>query len=167
MPRSLLSHWLGHTSEKSLDAYYNDPAEEARQLDEAMSSVLTPIAMAFAGTLIDSENQATRGDDPSSKLEFAHEGKLKSVGNCGKHSFCATSSVPIPCYRCKYFEPLVDAPHQEVLDALEQRQTAEQQALKIGGLRNLLIPIDLSSDINAVKNCIARCNARIAVREIS
>jgi len=167
VPRSLLSHWLGHTSEKSLDAYYNDPAEEARQLDEAMSLVLTPIAMAFAGTLIDSENQATRGDDPSSKLEFAHEGKLKSVGNCGKHSFCATSSVPIPCYRCKYFEPLVDAPHQEVLDALEQRQKAEQQALKIGGLRNILIPIDLSSDINAVKNCIARCNARIAAREIS
>lgn len=165
--RSLLSHWLGHTSEKSLDAYYNDPAEEARQLDEAMSSVLTPIAMAFAGTLIDSEDQATRGDDPSSKLEFAHEGKLKSVGNCGKHSFCATSSVPIPCYRCKYFEPLVDAPHQEVLDALEQRQAAEQEALKIGGLRNLLIPIDLTHDINAVKNCIARCNSRIAVREIS
>lgn len=167
VPRNLLSHWLGHTAEKSLDAYYNDPAEQARQLDEAMAPVLTPIAMAFAGTLIDSEDQATRGNDPSSKLEYAHEGKLKSVGNCGKHSFCTTSSVPIPCYRCKYFEPLVDAPHQEVLDALEQRQAAEQQALKIGGQRNLLIPIDLSSDIIAVKNCIARCNERIAVREIS
>jgi hypothetical protein len=159
VPKHMLSHWLGHTSEKSLDAYYNDPAEEARQLDEAMAPVLAPLAMAFAGTLIDSDDQATRASDPTSKLEFACAGELQSVGRCGKHSFCATTSVPIPCYRCKHFEPLVDAPHQEVLEALVQRQTAEQQMLRIGGLRNLLIPIDLSADIRAVENCIARCNA--------
>jgi hypothetical protein len=139
----------------------------ARQLDEGMALVLTPLAMAFAGTLIDSEDQATRATDPTSKLEFACEGELKSVGRCGKHSFCATTSVPIPCYRCKYFEPLVDAPHQEVLDALVQRQSAEEQALKIGGTRILLIPIDLSADICAVENCIKRCNHRKAELEIT
>jgi hypothetical protein len=52
------------------------------------------------------------------------------------------------------------------LDALQQRQSAEEQMLKIGGQRNLLIPIDLSSDIRAVENCILRCNARKAEREI-
>lgn len=162
VPKHMLSHWLGHTSEASLDAYYNDPAEEARQLDEAMGPVLVPLAMAFAGTLIDSEDQASRANDPTSNLEFAHAGELKSVGRCGRHSFCATTSVPIPCYRCKHFEPLVDAPHEQVLKALLQRQTAEEQLLKIGGQRNLLIPIDLSADIRAVENCIARCNARNA-----
>lgn len=167
MPKHILSHWLGHTSERSLDAYYNDPAEHARQLDEAMAPVLTPLAMAFAGTLIDSEDHATRANDPTSKLEFARTGELKSVGRCGKHSFCATTSVPIPCYRCKYFEPLVDAPHQEVLEALVQRQAAEEQMLKIGGTRNLLMPIDLSSDIRAVENCIAHCYARKAEREMN
>lgn len=167
VPRHMLSHWLGHTSERSLGAYYNDPAEEARQLDEAMAPVLAPLAMAFAGTLIDSEDQATRASDPTSKLEFARADELKSVGRCGKHSFCATTSVPIPCYRCKYFEPLVDAPHSEVLEALIQRQTAEKEMLKIGGLRNLLIPVDLSADIRAVKNCIARCDARQAEREMN
>jgi integrase len=167
VPKHLLSHWLGHTTAKSLDSYYNDPAEMARQLDEGMALVLTPLAMAFAGTLIDSEDQATRATDPTSKLEFACEGELKSVGRCGKHSFCATTSVPIPCYRCKYFEPLVDAPHQEVLDALVQRQSAEEKALKIGGTRILLIPIDLSADICAVENCIKRCNHRKAELEIT
>ncbi|MGV8677295.1 site-specific integrase [Pseudomonas aeruginosa] len=162
VPKHTLSHWLGHTSEKSLDAYYNDPSEQARTLDAAMASVLAPLAMAFAGALIESEDQATRANDPTSKLEFAQAGELKSVGRCGKHSFCSTSSVPIPCYRCKHFEPLVDAPHQEVLDALVQRQVAEKQALKIGGPRNLLIPIDLSIEIRAVENCIARCIARKA-----
>jgi hypothetical protein len=166
VPKHILSHWLGHTRERSLSAYYNDPAEQARQLDEIMAPTLRPLAMAFAGTLIDSESQAIRADDPASKLEFAREGELKSVGRCGKHSFCATTSVPIPCYRCKYFEPLVDAPHHEVLVALIQRQAAEEKPLGIGGQRTLLIPIDLSSDIRAVENCIMRCNDRKAERKI-
>lgn len=167
IPNHILSHWLGHTSERSLAAYYNDPAEQARQLDEAMAPALAPIAMAFSGTLIDSTDQATRASDQTSRLEFARAGQLKSVGHCGKLSFCATTSVPIPCYRCKHFEPLVNAPHQEVLEALIQRQAAEEQALKIGGMRNLLIPIDLSADIRAVENCIARCNARNAEKELN
>ena len=167
VPKHVLSNWLGHTSEKSLGAYYNDPAELARELDEAMSPALAPLAMAFTGTLIDSENQAKRASDPTSKLEFSRAGELQSVGRCGKHSFCATTSVPIPCYRCKHFEPLVDAPHNEVLEALQERQAAEEQMLKIGGQRILLTPIDLSSDIRAVENCITRCNARKAEREIN
>ena len=162
IPRHVLSHWLGHTSEKSLEAYYNDPAEDARQLDEAMAPALVPLAMAFAGTLIDSEEQASRYDDPNSRLEFATDNILKSVGHCGKHSFCATTSVPVPCYRCKHFVPLVSAPHGEVLEALTHRQAEEKKALKIGGARNLLVPIDLSADIQAVQNCIDRCNARKA-----
>ncbi|XGA78618.1 hypothetical protein OR573_08750 [Halomonas sp. CH40] len=160
VPLHVLSHWLGHTSEKSLLAYYNDPAEDARKLDETMAPVLMPLAMAFAGKLIDSEEQASRSNDPLSRLEFSKNGELRNVGNCGKHSFCATTSVPIPCYRCRHFEPLVFAPHKEVLKALKIRQEEENQALRIGGARDLLVPIDLSADILAVKNCIDRCNAR-------
>lgn len=160
VPLHVLSHWLGHAREQSLQAYYNDPAEEARKLDEAMAPALMPLAMAFAGNLIDNEKQASRSDDPTSRLEFANSSELKNVGNCGKQSFCATTSVPIPCYRCRHFEPLVTAPHEEVLEALTFRQKEENQALRIGGARNLLVPIDLSADILAVQNCIDRCNAR-------
>ncbi|QOZ96004.1 site-specific integrase [Stutzerimonas stutzeri] len=160
VPKHVLSHWLGHTSDKSLKAYYSDPAEQARQLNDAMAPVLTPLAMAFTGALIDCENDATRATDPSSKLELASKGELLTVGRCGKHSFCSTASVPIPCYRCKHFEPLVNGPHEEVLNALTQRQGAEIEALKYGGQRNLLIPIDLSAEIRAVELCIYHCNAR-------
>jgi len=162
VPRYVLSHWLGHTKLHSLEAYYNDPAEDSRRLNEAMLPALMPLALAFAGKLIDSESQATRADDPTSRLEFANDGQLKNVGNCGKYSFCGTTSVPVPCYRCKHFEPLVYAPHAEVLTALLQRQVEENQMLKIGGQRNLLIPIDLSADIRAVRNCIECCNVRKA-----
>ena len=162
MPKNVLSFWLGHTSEDSLASYYNDPAEEARKIGAAMEGVLAPLALAFTGRLIDSESQATRADDPESKLEFANMGALKNVGSCGKYSFCATTTVPVPCYRCKLFEPLVFAPHQEVLDALLKRQADEKAMIKIGGTRQLLIPIDLSADIRAVQSCIDRCNARKA-----
>lgn len=107
-----------------------------------------------------------RATDATSRLEFSSGGVLNNVGRCGKQSFCATTSVPIPCYRCKHFEPLVDAPHHEVLEALLQRQIAEDLMPKIGGTRILLIPIDLSADIRAVKNCIARCDIRKAEREV-
>ncbi len=116
--------------------------------------------MAFTGKLLDDESQATRANDPESTLEFAADGNLKDVGKCGKHSFCATTSVPIPCYRCKMFEPLVHARHEEVLHALLKRQAEEDAIIKIGGNRKLLTPIDLGPDIRAVQACIARCDAR-------
>jgi integrase len=166
-PRHVLSFWLGHATEKTLDSYYNDPAEEARQLNDAMKGALVPLAMAFTGRLLDDESHATRANDPESTLEFAAQGNLKNVGKCGKHSFCATTSVPIPCYRCKMFEPLVHAPHEEVLDALLKRQAEEDAMIKIGGARKLLTPIDLGPDIRAVQACIARCNARKAELEAS
>lgn len=165
MPKHVLSFWMGHEDVRSLDSYYNDPAEEARQINEAMKFALAPLAMAFTGKLLDDESQATRANDPESTLEFAANGNLKHVGQCGKHSFCATTSVPIPCYRCKMFEPLVNAPHEEVLHALLIRQAEENATIKIGGNRKLLTPIDLGPDIRAVQACIARCNARKAELE--
>lgn len=161
-PKHVLSFWLGHTYEKTIDSYYNDPAEEARHLDETMKRALVPLAMAFTGKLLDDASQASRANDPESTLEFATEGNLKDVGKCGNHSFCATTSVPIPCYRCKLFEPLVYAPHAEVLCALRKGQAAEDAMIKIGGSRKLLTPIDLGPDIRAVQACIVRCNARKA-----
>lgn len=164
-PKHVLSFWLGHEHESSLDSYYNDPAEEARQINEAMKGALVPLAMAFTGKLIDDESQATYANDPESTIDFAANGNFKNVGKCGKHSFCATTSVPIPCYRCRMFEPLVFAPHQEVLHALLHRQAEENAMIKIGGNRRLLTPIDLGPDIRAVQACIAQCDARKAELE--
>jgi integrase len=164
-PKHVLSFWLGHTNEKTIAAYYNDPAEEARKINDSMKGALAPMAMAFTGKLLDDESHALWANDPENMLEFSAQGDLKNVGKCGKHSFCATTSVPIPCYRCKMFEPLVYAPHEEVLHALLRRQAEEDAKIKIGGARKLLAPIDLGPDIRAVQSCIVRCNARKAELE--
>ncbi|MEJ5905595.1 site-specific integrase [Pseudomonas kermanshahensis] len=161
VPRAILSHWLGHISDKSLHSYYNDPAEQARQIDELLAPMLTPIAMAFTGTIIATDAEATYPNDPLKRLDFANDGLLHYLGRCGKFSFCATTSIPIPCYRCRNFEPLVDAPHEEVLDALRYRQAQEQALImKSGSMRDLLIPIDLSGDIRAVERCITQCKIK-------
>lgn len=162
VPKHILSHWLGHSTLKTLDAYYNDPAEEARKINDAISPILTPLAMSFTGRLIDTESELERNINKEhvNNLEFAKNGSLRNVGLCGKHSFCSTTSIPVPCYRCKYFEPLITAPHEEVLEALLKRQEAENEIITYGGQRNLLIPIDLSADISAVERCIKLCNTR-------
>ncbi|EGH16229.1 hypothetical protein Pgy4_24463, partial [Pseudomonas savastanoi pv. glycinea str. race 4] len=67
---------------------------------------------------------------------------------------------PVPCSRCRVFEPLVDAPHEEVLEALIYCQAQELAVIKPGSMRNLLNPIDLSADIRAVERCIALCKAK-------
>lgn len=160
VPKSILSVWLGHSSDDSIDSYYDDPAELARTIDEYMSPTLTPIALAFHGRIIATDADATHPNDPLKSLELAKDGILHHMGKCGKFSFCSTTSVPIPCYRCRSFEPLVDAPHEEVLEALLYRQDQEQSVVKAGSMRKLLIPIDLSPDIRAVERCIALCKAK-------
>lgn len=160
IPKAVLSYWLGHNHDGAIDSYYNDPAEEARKLDEKMGTGLAPIAQAFHGRIIATDAEATYPDDPLKNLEFANAGKLKDVGKCGFYTFCGTSSIPLPCYRCRSFEPLMDAPHEEVLEVLLFRQAQENEIVKLGSQRNALIPIDLSADIRAVERCIQLCKAK-------
>jgi hypothetical protein len=160
VPKLILSYWLGHNDEDAIDSYYNDPAEEARNLNERMAPGLAPLAQAFHGRLIKTDSEATYPNDPLKSLEFASNGLLKNVGKCGFYTFCGTSSIPLPCYRCRSFEPLVDAPHEEVLEALRFRQAQENEIVKLGSQRNMLMPIDLSADIRAVERCIQLCNIK-------
>ncbi|THF34467.1 site-specific integrase [Pseudomonas atacamensis] len=155
--RKVLSYWLGHESLKSIDHYYDDPAEDARKLNDDIKPILSPLAQAFAGTLRDSEAHASRGGDPSTRVEL--DGR-KAVGSCGS-DFC-TASVPIPCYRCSKFEPWVDGPHEEVLLRLYERQEEENNIHIPSSARSILRPLQLTKDIDAVKLVIRLCDARKA-----
>lgn len=158
--RALLSYIMGHTNLKALDAYYKDPAEEARVLDEAMKGSLTQLHMAFTGKLLGkNEKLKIIKESPDSILEHHAGHKLSPVGNCGKHSFCSTQTIPIPCYRCNSFQPFVDANHRQVLEALLSRQEQENQIIHLGSSKHLLNPIDLSADIDCVLNVMAQCQA--------
>lgn len=156
VPRVTLQYWLGHEREGSLDHYYDDPAEDARLLNDQIQVILAPLAQAFSGSIRDKESDATRGNDPSSRIEL--DGKI-NVGSCGEHGFCS-ASVPIPCYRCSKFEPWVDAPHDEVLIRLIERQEEENNIHLPSKGRRMLVPLQLDKDIAAVKLVIKLCDAR-------
>lgn len=156
VPRTTLSYWLGHEGNGSLEHYYDDPAENARILDIEMRVILAPLAQAFLGSLRDTESDAIRGDDPSSRIEL--DGS-HNVGTCGEHGFCS-ASVPIPCYRCSKFQPWVNAPHEEVLIRLIERQQEENNIHIPSKGRRILIPLQLEKDIAAVQLVIQLCDAR-------
>ncbi|UVM36007.1 hypothetical protein LOY28_14740 [Pseudomonas sp. B21-017] len=156
VPRATLQYWLGHSENTSLDHYYDDPAEDARLLDLEMQVILAPLAQAFSGTLRDKESDAVRGNNPASRIELdGHH----SVGTCGEHGYC-NASVPIPCYRCAKFQPWVDAPHEEVLLRLIERQEEENNIHMPSKTRRILVPLQLNKDIAAVKLVIRLCDAR-------
>jgi integrase len=156
VPRKTLSYWMGHESLKSIEAYYNDPAEGARLLNESMKIILAPLAQAFSGSIRDKESDAIRGSDLSSRIEL--DGR-KGVGTCGEFGFCS-ASVPVPCYRCTKFQPWVYGPHEEVLFRLLDRQEEENNIHLPSKARRMLVPLQLDKDIDAVKLVIRLCDLR-------
>ncbi|UXH38374.1 hypothetical protein [Pseudomonas promysalinigenes] len=154
--RQTLSYWLGQESLSAIDSYYNDPAELARKIQDGIGYIYAPIAQAFMGCLVEKENEATRGDDPSSRIEI--DGDI-ALGNCGHEGFCS-AAVPIPCYRCSKFQPWIDGPHEEVLARLLKRQEEENNIFLKSKSRRLLTPLQLDKDIRAVETVIALCKQR-------
>jgi len=113
---------LDHTDTQNIDVYTANTEEMADHIDEIMAPILAPLAQAFAGTLIDSERDALRANDPHSRVK---NGKSHNVGNCGTYSFCALGYRA--CYPCIHFQPWRDAPHEEVLqEVLAERKRQEE-----------------------------------------
>ena len=116
-----------------------------------MGFQLAPYAQAFAGVLVDTEKEARRGNDPSSRIR-SEEGN--GIGTCGEYGFCG-ANVPIPCYTCMHFQPWLDGPHEEVYqDLLAKRE----EVVNITG--DLQIAAVLDRTIIAVADVILRCKVR-------
>jgi len=115
-----------------------------------LASDLTPLAQAFSGTLIDSEKEAARANDPRSRI---NNNNGNPVGNCGKFGFCANGAVH--CYTCNKFQPWLNAPHTEILTSVI---TERDRKRKMGASEFVLQGHNRS--INAIKVVIEKCNAR-------
>ncbi len=116
---------------------------------------LAPLAQAFAGTLIRDEKEATRGDDPRSRIiDLRIDRSGAPMGSCGQYSFCGFS-MPIACYECKLFEPWLDGPHEAVLDHLlaEHERIAKITAPTIASLniRSMLAVAEVIRRVNEQK----------------
>ena len=140
---------LTHSSTAYVGVYTEFKEEIADRIDEALAPSLVPLAQAFSGTLIDSEKDAIRANDPRSRINNDTE----AVGNCGKFGFCANGAIH--CYTCNKFQPWLNAPHEKVLESVQAERDHKQ---KLGASEFVLQGQNRS--IEAIKIVIQRCEER-------
>ncbi|MGP9669229.1 MULTISPECIES: site-specific integrase [unclassified Psychrobacter] len=147
----VIAELLDHSDTQNSGVYIKNIPEHVQRLDEAVGFQLAPYAQAFAGVLVDSEEDAERGNDLNSRIR-TEEGS--GIGTCGEHGFCG-ANVPIPCYTCIHFQPWLNGPHREVYqNLLDERERVKE----ITG--DIEVAAILDRSIVAVADVIMRCEKR-------
>jgi integrase len=114
----IIAELLDHTDTRNVGVYVQATPVIVERIDRAIAMQMAPLAQAFAGVLIRDESQATRGNDPSSRIvDLRIDRSVRPMGSCGQHDFCGLAA-PIACYTCKNFQPWLDGPHEAVLGHL-------------------------------------------------
>jgi len=116
-----IAELLDHTDTQNASVYTENTPEHLHAINRAMAEQLAPIAQAFSGVLVNSEEDAIRGNDLSSRVKLYDTGE--NVGTCGNYSFCG-AFAPIACYTCKHFQPWLGAPHDVLLETLIAKRKA-------------------------------------------
>ena len=114
----IIAELLDHTTTDNVGIYVQATPKIVERIDRAIAMHMAPLAQAFAGVLIRDESQATRGNDPRSRIvDLRIDRSMRPMGSCGEHGFYALAA-PIACYTCKHFQPWLDGPHEAVLGHL-------------------------------------------------
>jgi hypothetical protein len=141
---------LGHGDIQHVTVYTEFKEEMADRIDAALAPSLVPLSQAFSGTLIDSEKDPIRANDPRSRIN-SNDGN--AVGNCGKFGFCANGTIH--CYTCIKFQPWLNAPHTVVLKSVISERDRKRE---MGASEFVLQGHNRS--IDAIKVIILKCEER-------
>ena len=146
----VIAELLDHSDTQNAGVYIKNIPEHVEKLDQAVGHYLAPYAQAFAGVLVDTELDANRGNDLTSRIRVDGEG----IGTCGSYGFCG-ANVPIPCYTCMHFQPWLDGPHEI---AYEELISERERLFELTGDKQIAAVNDRS--ILAVADVIQRCAIR-------
>lgn len=144
----IIAELLDHSDIQNVKVYTENTAQEAVVINELVGAQLAPFAQACLGTLVYSEREAIRGDDPRSRVPNERQ---HAVGNCGNYGFCASGFRA--CYTCCHFQPWVHGPHEEVLADLY----AEKERVSAAGCPGVVVNAN-DQLILAVEHCVSMCN---------
>jgi hypothetical protein len=147
----VIAELLDHTDTQNVGVYVQARPEIVERIDRAVALHLAPLAQAFAGIIIENEDDASRTGDPTSRVcdpRFAPS--MKPMGSCGKYGFCGLMA-PLACYTCMNFQPWLDGPHEAVLDYLiaERERLLEVCDTRIASVKD--------RTILAVAEVVRRC----------
>lgn len=147
----IIAELLDHTDTQNVGIYVEATPAIVERIDRAIAMHMAPLAQAFAGVLIKDESQATRANDPTSRIvDLRIDRSMKPMGSCGEHGFCGLAA-PIACYTCKNFQPWRDGPHEAVLAHLLAKR---EQLLATTDMRIASVS---DRTILAVAEVIRRC----------
>lgn len=134
---------LDHSDTQNVEVYFEASPAMVLRLDRHLAMEIAPLAQAFAGVVVVTENEARRGSDRTSRIydRTLNDNITDPLGTCGQMSFCGLSA-PYACYTCRHFQPWVDGPHEEFMAALiadRNRMEAEGLSPKIFTIRDRAI----------------------------
>ena len=111
----IIAELLDHSDILNVGIYVQATPAIVERIDRAIALSMAPLAQAFAGVLIKDDSEATRREDPASRIVDPRiDASLKPMGSCGQYDFCALAA-PIACYTCRNFQPWLDGPHEAML----------------------------------------------------
>lgn len=147
----MIAALLDHTDTQHVGIYVEATPAIVKRIDCAVAMQMAPLAQAFAGVLIKNESEATRGNDPESRIVDPRiDPSMHPMGSCGQYGFCGLLA-PLACYTCRNFQPWLDGPHEAVLEHLLRRR---EQLANTTGAR---VASAEDRTILAVAEVIRRC----------
>ncbi len=117
---------LTHRSLSCIRYYRASMPELQKPIQDALDVEMNFFAKAFKGKIIPSLDEAKFQESAIADF-FRLAGK--TIGSCGTQAKCY-QNAPIACLTCPYFEPLMDAPWDKLLQYLLEDQ-AKEQSLRI------------------------------------
>ena len=149
-----IAYALDQSDMGQVSVYTENTVQETEIINRVIGPKLAPFAQACMGTLVSSEREAIRGDDPRSRVPNTNQ---EGVGTCGNFGFCAAGYRA--CYTCHHFQPWVDGPHEDVLKELYEEK---EQAAEAGCAREVVNANDRL--ILAVEHVVALCGEAKAAK---
>ena len=145
---AIIAELLDHTDTQNVKVYTENTADTVQYIDRVMGAEMGKLAQAFTGRIISNLNESERGHDPTSLIT---NNGIDTIGACGTNDFCITGYET--CYLCPKFRPLVDGPHQQILNKLYEEKKERLKQTK---------SIDYASSkdriILAVEYVVQACN---------
>ncbi|WFU89065.1 site-specific integrase [Rhizobium sp. CC1099] len=153
---------LDHSDTQNVEVYFEASPAMVLRLDRHLAMELAPIAQAFAGVVVETEEEARRGGDRTSRIydRTLVDNITDPLGTCGQMSFCGLAA-PFACYTCRHFQPWIDGPHEEFMAAMiadRKRQEDDGISPKIFTIRDRAIL--------AAAEVIQLCSAERETREV-
>lgn len=147
--RAEIADRLGHTDLQNVDVYFENSPAVVENIDKAVGKQLAPLALAFRGRLIESESQSSLKGEPGSRI-IDFRIASKPLANCAGGCQTCAFNKPVACYTCFRFEPWLDAPHEKVLEHLEEERNRFKDDIRMAAIND--------DAIAAVKEVIAQCS---------